>query len=327
MKPWGLFLFLFGFLIGDFAFAESWKNQSNSTVTMLFGFVVPKLEMTVEDKNFIGRKISFVPNSPGRAFVGFSYRWLGGSVSGAMPIEQESKRLMGESQANDWQFRFNFSKFTIETLYQQYKGYYIENTNEFQAKTETDPFLQFPDLSTEKMTVSVHYLVNWWGGGPESFSMSASFDQSAQQIESGYSFLLSGSANHNRFETPTTLVPASATGTYGNFENVRGGRLYSLSGGVGAGGAFVPYSKFFVSAVFILNVGVEYQTVDSVNSSSSNQVQNNEAHLKAALGYNGDDGITALALHVSNNVYNIENARVGFNTLNVGLHFGTRFKF
>lgn len=327
MRPCGPFLFLCGLLIGDFAFAESWKNQSNSTVTMLFGFVVPKLEMTIEDKNFIGRRISLVPNSPGRAFVGFSYRWLGGSVSGAMPIEQESKRLMGESQANDWQFRFNFSKLTIETVYQQYKGYYIENTSEFQPKTATDPFLQFPDLSTEKMTLSVHYLVNWWGGGPDSFSMSASFDQSAQQIESGYSFLVSGSMHHNRFETPTTLIPASATGTYGNFENVRGGRLYSMSGGVGAGGAWVPYGKFFVSGVFIVNSGLEYQTVHSVNSSSSNQVQNNEAHLKAALGYNGDSGITALGLHISNTAYNIENARVGFNTMNLGLNFGTRLKF
>lgn len=317
-----LFVLLLLLAISDQAFAESWKDQSSSTVTLRFGLAQPKLEMHIEDKNKIGKKITFVPNAPDRAFVGFSYRWLGGSVSGALPSSEEADRIRGKTKSNDWQFRFNFEQWIVETFYQQYVGYYIENTKDFQAQPEGTPFLQAPELSNERAGMTISYVTR-----PESFSMSAAFDQSAQQIESGWSFIYSGSLNHHRFDTPVSLIPASETGTYGDFEMVRAARLYSALAGAGLGGTWVIYGPWYLSSVFIANFGVEHQTVTRTDKQTANSVQTSEFHLKAGLGYNGDRAVFGIGFHVDATNYNIENAAVGFNTITGGLFAGTRIKF
>lgn len=316
------FSLLLIFIAPEIALTQSWKGQGNSTVTLRFGLVEPKLEMLVEDKNEIGKKITFVPNSPTRAFVGFSYKWLGGAISGALPRNDEENRIRGSTTSNDWQLRFNFQQWVVEALYQQYVGYYIENTRDFQAHTQGQPYLQAPDLSNERAGMTISYVTH-----PEAFSMSAAFDQSSQQMESGWSWIFSGSLNHHRFSTPVTLVPASETGTYGDFELVRAATLYSLLAGAGAGGTLVLAGPWFLSGVLILNFGLENQSVTRTDKQTANTVQTNEHHLKLGLGYNGDGALFGLGAHISGTNYNIENAKVGFSTTTAGFYVGTRIKF
>lgn len=315
-------LLLSGVFTSAAAQAEYWKYQDDSMVAVKIGFAEPKLEMTIEDKNRTGKRIIFVPNSPSRTYIGVSHRWIGGSVSWAMPRSNEENRIRGSTKSNDWQFRFNFKNWQVETFYQQYKGYYIENTSDFQPHSEGMSYLQAPDLSNESTGLSISYVTH-----PETFSMSAAFDQNATQMESGWSWIFSGAAGHHRFDTPASLVPTTETGTYGDFELVRAARLYSVLAGAGAGGTLVISGPWYLSGVLVYKVGIENQSVTRTDKITANSVQASGHSIKIGFGYNGDRALFGMGIHASGTKYNIENATMNFSTMSAGFYAGARIKF
>lgn len=317
-------IFLIFFLLlfrADLVSAKSWKEAGDRAMTVRLGISANSggINLTNEDNSL--RILQYKPNAPTATFVSASYDWLGVRLSAVNPLSNEDDRLKGKTTGEDWQFRFHFEKISLEFFYQTYQGFYVENSDLFQPMVPGTAYLQNPELKIEQFGGS--YLVNI---NPDDFSMSAAMDLTAQQLTSGWAWLLGMSLHGGRFTADQGLVPPLAVGNFGEVENVRSGRLYSLLGGGGVGGTYVPFERYFLSGSVILMAGPEFQSVDKIDGSSTQgSVLSSKSQFKVGMGYCGDKFISGLTLQGDVASFSVANARIAFNILQSAVFIGTRF--
>lgn len=299
--------------------ASKWSAPSETPVTVRFGSSSPQLTLDLEDDVGSGHTVNLVANAPSRSFVSLGYDWFGATVSWANPTTSESDRIYGLSTATDFQFRFFLERFNIETFYQKYKGYYVDNSQDFGQPPPANR-IQFPDLQNEHYGVEVTYSLN-----SDSFSTAAAFDQSKQQLESGASWLLSAGAHYNHFSNSGSMIPTFAQGTFGSFENVRGGQVYSLFVGGGGGGTWAIYGNWFLSGSVLVGLGGQVEAIDSVSGSGQGSNLATESNAKISMGYNGQSFICGLTAYSTVTSYRIENVRMMFSAKESAVFVGTRF--
>lgn len=300
-------------------FAKSYTDAAKGGLSVKLGIAGSSLGLDVEAKDVV-RQIQYEPHAPTRTFFSASYDWLSFTVSTVNPIATADQQLKGSSTGQDWQFRFNFESTSYEFFYQTYKGYYIENTPDFQAQPAGTPFLLNPDLRTEHF--GLNFLYNW---DPDDFSMSAAMDQSAIQTESGYGLLSGVSIHAMRFASPTGLVPAMTAGAYGEIENVRSARLYSILAGGGIGGTFVPIENWFLSGAILGYFGYEMQNVERIDGDASVSQSSTKTHIKLGFGYNGPRWMGGMTINGDSASYTVSNATLRFGNISYAVFLGRRF--
>ncbi len=307
------------FMLAPPVFAKSYTEAAKGGLAVKLGVSGSTLSLDVQAKD-VPRQIQYLPHAPSKTFLAFSYDWLAFTVSAVNPIPTADQQLKGSSTGQDWQFRFNFEKTSYEFFYQTYQGYYLDNTPEFQAQPAGTPFLRYPDLRTEHF--GMNFLYNW---NPDDFSMPAAMDQSAIQTESAWAWLSGVSIHGMRFSSPTGLVPALAVGSYGDIENVRSARLYSILAGAGVGGTLVPRENWFISGAFLGYFGYEMQRVERTDRDVVASQTSTKAHLKAGFGYNGSHWMSGLTVQGDSASYTVANSSLSFNNVQYAVFIGRRF--
>lgn len=311
-------VFLLCLFFGTSVFAKSFTEADPGGLSMKFGIAGSTLGLNVDANNL--KKIQYQPNAPTKTFISASYNWLAFTVVAVNPVATADDQLKGASSGQDWQFRFNFERTSYEFFYQTYKGYYIENTSDFQAQPSGTPFLQNNDLRTEHF--GMNFLYNW---NPDDFSMPAAMDQSAIQTESAWAWLLGVSFHGMRFASPTGLVPSASLGTYGDIENVRSARHYAVMFGAGAGGTYVPWDNWFLSGAILGYYGFEMQKVEKIDGDTSASQTSSKAHLKVGFGYNGPRWMSGMTIQGDSADYKVSNAALSFTNMQYAVFVGHRF--
>lgn len=290
-------------------------------VTTRIGVQVPRLEFTTQSKELGVKELKYKPNAPSKTFLSFAYDWVGLSVGAVNPVAKEQELLYGESKAEDYQLRFYFENFSAELFHQIYTGYYIENTEDFESGFNSSmPRRQFPGLKTKHLGASLTWIMD-----PSSYSMAASFDQSVQQTKSGGSYLLNLTLAQNTLANSDVFIPSELQASYGEFGKIKS--IETLTGTIGGGGGynFVFGNHYYLSGLFVLNLGTHSLNIEKTTGSSTESLGGTSLHVKLGLGYNGDDFITGLSLASDANSAKIEKVDLSFQTYEVLLFVGTRF--
>lgn len=299
----------------------SWKSAGEKALTLKAGVASSALRLRVEPSDTTRlRNVEYVPNMATKGFVSASYDWFGFTISSYNALDSGEAFRKGKSSGQDWQFRFNFDEFSFEVFYQNYLGYYIENTSDFQSQPEGMPFLQNSSLRAEH--IGWNFL---WNLNPKDFSISAATDQHSIQTESGWSWLAGVSFHAARFSTAEGLIPSVVLGSYGDVESVRSARLYSLLAGAGAGGTWVPFDDFFVSGALLVYFGPEFQRVEQTTGDTSQTLSTFKNHAKVSLGYSGKSWMSGITAHTDSSSYQITNAKVVLGLTESIIFVGRRF--
>lgn len=294
---------------------RAWQAYDEEVLTVKLGFEAPSLQLEVTDKVGKGNSILFRPNVPTNLVLGASYDWMSARVSLPGTLSRDDVDRKGKTTSNDWQLRMNFRQLSVDAFYQNYEGYYIENSAEFGSLP--DSYLQAPDLRNEYIGAGFV-----WNFNPDDFSMVASFDQSTQQIRSGWSWLGGASIHSNRFTSPVTLVPMTQALLYGDFTDVRSARLNSLMIGGGVGGAWVFRENWFLSGVMMAYLGVEKSRVEKVTGDSTDSHTPVKSLVKVALGYNGPKYFSGFSIQSDTTNYTVEDVEMRFSAMNSSFFVG-----
>lgn len=299
--------------------AATWQGNTEQTLGMKLGVQTGALKMVLQDPE--GKiPITYEPKVSSRAFISGSYGPFALFLGTSLPRDEEDRRMYGSSSESDWQFRFYGRQLTWDFFFQDYQGFYIDNTVEVDpTRTETSPKLQRGDLHTRHYGVQLFYTFN-----PESYSMGSAFDHTTRQTASGGSWV--GVLGLTQFQVyaDSPLVPANLRAQYGDFGTFSDGNFITFDAGGGYGYTYV-YGDYYIGGLLTLNAGSQYQKYELATSIETRSVLTADANIKFSFGSNGEIYFWGLTAQADTNTAPIEKSRITFTSGETSLFWGMRF--
>lgn len=262
----------------------SWVPQADDQLKVKIGAAIPKYNFQVSTPTGEGDDTAyFEPNAPGKAFINFSYRNLGITLSSVDTNSAGDTANKGSSSGVDFQFRF-YGKRSYEFLYQSYKGYFLENSSALDpAYGNSSQKVLYPDLETKNYGINFN-----WNLDDEAFSQAVAFDQNGYQEVSDWGKSWFAHLSQSKIHNPSgSFIPTSAASRFGSLSTLNDVSRTMLAGGFAAGGIAV-YKRFYISGM--LSLGLGYQNAELRNFNGDSETKDDlgtYSSLKAGLGYNG----------------------------------------
>lgn len=176
--------------------------------------------------------------------LGINYRWLSFSISATPKFipGNNDNTLKGNTKASSYAFAFNFDHWNQALSYTRVKGYYLNNTGDYNPGwvKDVDPFVQFPDLVYTSYYGHTAYKFN------KNFSFNAVSAQTERQLKSAGTFMPVLSYNYYIIDDQTALTGQNSSQKQNNLE-----ALLSL-------GYFYTYAmqkKLYISAGAVAGAG------------------------------------------------------------------------
>jgi hypothetical protein len=224
-------------------------------------------------------KIQLSPNSTSSTRLAFSYRFISFSLkySAKFLPGNDDDAIRGKTKGGGFGFGFNFKHWQQEFSYSRTKGYYLENTADYDPDwTSGKPYTQFPDLVYTKYEGITAYNFN------PNFSVNAIATQSARQLKSAGSFMPHALYRYYITDDQTTLTGNMHSQMAKNFEFLVGAGYYYN---------YVLKSSFYIALGLTPSAGIVFTNLAtrSVDETIKTKQQNAIFRIdgRAGLGYNG----------------------------------------
>jgi hypothetical protein len=271
-------------LIPAVASAANWEKSKNDQLKTELSVLVPSSQIDIKgDQSLGGRAATFKSSVANKTGLGFSYRNIGLGVGLANPQDSESHRLHGESKSTDLQFRL-FGKRTYEFTFQEYTGMYLVDSYKIDPTYLAGGVeLQRSDIHTRNYTFNF-----FWNFNDEDFSLDAVFSQNNRHIASGWGYQGILSVAHQDISGNTSLIPSSASASFGKVGYLTSIQRINIAGGGSIGGILASPKGWYAAALFGLAVGYQsyatkFQTLPDDNSTQTGGF----ISARLGLGYNG----------------------------------------
>lgn len=241
-----------------------------------------------DSQEYFSKSICYSPSVGINTGIGFSYKDLGFSYSTKVTktgfnLQDFKRNNYGKTKQTDHQIYYYTRKHGIELIYQQYKGFYLDNYKSY-GYSENDPEFKRSDF---KMTnIGINYIYAF----SDDFSLKASFNQTERQVTWDYSFLIMISQVYFNMKSNYSLIPEDQEQYYGKYAGFRGGKFYGIA--VSPGIAItIPLYNFYITSAFFCNFWASYMIKKYQTSSGEINERGTFFHakIKAAIGYNGDN--------------------------------------
>ncbi|MEO6638477.1 MAG: DUF4421 family protein [Ginsengibacter sp.] len=204
-----IFLLLHGFTQTSWAqaFADKDKDSSaNEYIENYRDMLIYKMSLGGKEDGFDlvnTNRYKIRSNNKTKLTAGINYRWLAVNLTFAPKIFSENidNNIKGETKSFGFGFTSNFNHIIQKVNYSRVKGYYLDNTNDFNPGWKNgDPYIQFPDLVYRSFSGQTAYKFN------DNFSFNAINSQTEKQLKSAGTFLPSLSYQHYIIKDPTPLT-------------------------------------------------------------------------------------------------------------------------
>ncbi|KHD89960.1 MAG: hypothetical protein OM95_00010 [Bdellovibrio sp. ArHS] len=259
----------------------SWTPQSPDTLKVKLGIAVPRYNFTVLSPSGLA-DAKFLPNSPSKTSLGFSYRNLGFTVSVQNPVSEDDKEQFGSSAAVDFQLRF-FGQRSYEFFLQSYDGYYLDNSADLDpAYVNSAKKIFREDIKTRNFGFNFY-----WNFDEDTFSQAMAFDQAGFQKKSDWGLSGYFHASRNSIAAKDAFIPAASATQFGTLSDVDGMQRDTAGPGVAIGGIAV-YQNFYVTG--FIGLGVGYQRVNLEYVVKDDEVSESVGTFstgRLGIGYNG----------------------------------------
>ena len=200
--------------------------------------------------------VAYVPNFSPRLGTLLRWRDFGIVLTLGLPPPPEEMERRGPSD----QLNFVITKYWRESgfdlYFQNYRGFYLSNPQTELDLHKPDRYPQLPDAEITNYGLNYYRILN-----PRRFSLSAAFEQSEYQLESGGSWIVSGFYNHLQMSLGKKFILGSDANAVKELPSFHGGNFDTLGLGVGYGYTWV-MDGFFITGRGILGVGLQRQQVD-----------------------------------------------------------------
>lgn len=258
-----------------------------------------KLSLNDDIKNFLVHNnitTDLRPNDKNSLKLSASYRWLALSYSNAPKFipGNDDDTLKGKTKATAFAFNFNFTHWIQAIAYNKVKGYYLENTADFEPGwNKGDAYIQFPDLVYTGFSGQTAYKLN------ENFSFNALSTQTERQLKSAGTLMPALLYNYYIVDDKTKLTGQNSSQKSNNFELLLGaGYFYT----------YVFKKEFYISAGVLPAAGFITTKLLTRTPAGEETTHYTNAIFRAdgacALGYNGKRFFAGTQLMISDEAYN-----------------------
>lgn len=234
--------------------------------------------------------IKLSPNVSNIATIGLNYRSLVlhfGVAPDFLPGNGDND-IKGETKSLNLGLAILLRRFFSNIQYTKVQGFYLQNTNDYIPWEEGDPYIQFPDLHYQGISLNTG-----WRFNPK-VSLRSIITQTERQLQSAGSFIPELNFRYYVIDDQSTPSSGGATQKSNNIEwNLGFGYIYT----------FVLSTKFYSSLSLVPSIGsIHTKLLTRFPTGDEETKQNNLAFrwdARGAVGYNGHKFFTGLYLGVS----------------------------
>jgi hypothetical protein len=277
-----------------------------------------KLDFEITDVKGDEYTLGYKSNKPFSFGVGMYLFELGFELAFAVPLDEQSKKIYGESDARDIQLNILGKKWGIDAYFQQYDGFYIEDPG-IKVPANT-PYPQRADIQTQNLGLTLNYIFN-----SNKFSFRSAYNFAERQLRSAGSFVLFGSLNSFKVEGDSALIGPDYESIYGTSAGIYRSRTTVL--GVAPGYAYnLIYKGFFLNGTLAVGPAqnwISYQLEDGPERHRSRL--NAFVALRIAIGFNGDRVFGGLTFTNEGRSAKFENLEVSSTNSAFKMLIGYRF--
>lgn len=306
-----------------FALAQNrWEAEPEDTLHLRVGSQQPSLTLTLEPSSnaTAQNKVHYAPSPVNQNFLALGYRNVGASLFFSNRQSDEDQLRYGKNTSLDFQLNFFGKKLTHQYFFQQYQGYHITNSGDVDPSYPANTYIQRPDINTKRFGASYIYSFR-----PDKYSLGVVYNQNGWQIESGGSWLASGSLQNHQFSNGSRILPATVAPSYKELATLQKGDLIRASMGFGGGYNWVFAERWFLSAQVIVSYGLIYQNFETEEAYYKEWTGALGGISSISLGYNGVRHVFSVRAFNDNSNYDLPDLKMAMAATQTSIYYGYRF--
>jgi hypothetical protein len=275
-----------------------------------------RLDFEIRDKN--RQALSYRTNRPFSLGLGMYVFEVALEFAVAIPLDEQSKYIFGESRARDFQANALGKRWGLEAYHQKYTGFYIEHSSQVIAPGM--PYPQRPDIACRNLGVLGNYMFNH-----QKFSFGSAYNFGERQLQSAGSFLLFSSLNSFLVQGDSSILSGRYTNTFNSSSHIT--RLRSTVLGLAPGYTYsLIYHGFFLNGTLALGPAHNWLMYHPEGGNARNDIHFSQVNVvRIALGYNGDRIFGGLSFVNQGRNAHFENLRLSSTNSSFRVVVGYRF--
>lgn len=251
-----------------------------------------KLDFEFQNQRGSDDQLLYRTNKPYSLGLGMYLFEVGFELAFAIPLNEQSKRIYGESEARDLQLNVLGKRWGIDAYYQRYSGFYIDDPEH--KVPSGRPYPQRGDIATRNLGVTLNYTFNH-----NKFSFRSAYNFAERQLESAGSLIAFATLDNFSVNADSAIVGKNYESRFGLSSKIEdvSSTIFALAPGYTYS---LIYKGFFLNGMLALGPGsnwLRYNLEEEGNK--KDLVLSAFVAARIALGYNGDrvfGGLTFMSL-------------------------------
>jgi hypothetical protein len=263
--------------------------------------------------------ITYKPNNSYSFGLGLYLFELNFELAFAIPVDEKSKDIYGESDARDIQLNVLGRKWGIDVIYQKYSGFYV--TESGVDIPPTNPFPQRSDIDSKNIGLTGHYIFN-----NRKFSFRSAYNFAERQVFSKGSVLLSSSISSFKLNADSSIISDSQKAVFGDGVSFEKLRYTTFSIAPGYTYSMI-YKNFFLNGTLSVGPAHHWILYKLENGADKNETAvNSFVAVRIATGYNGERIFGGISFVTQGSNVKFEDARFSNNNGVFKILIGYRFR-
>jgi hypothetical protein len=263
--------------------------------------------------------VTYKPNNSYSFGVGTYLFELGFELTFAVPLEQKTIEIYGQSKARDLQLNVLGKKFGLDVFYQRYKGFYV--TDSRVSIPDATPYPQRPDIVSKNIGFTGNYVFN-----NQRFSFKSAYNFSERQIFGKGSFLLFASSGSFKLNSDSSIINNQQRVIFTN--DLAFTKLKFATFAISPGYTYsIVFNNFFLNGT--LSVGPAHHWItyklDGLAERHETAI-NSFVAARLALGYNGERFFGGISFLSQGSNVKFDQTRFSNNNGSFKILFGYRFR-
>jgi hypothetical protein len=263
--------------------------------------------------------LTFKPNNTYSFGVGLYLFELGFELAFAIPVQEKSKAIYGDSDARDIQLNVLGKTWGLDAFYQKYAGFYLTDKG-----SEPEPGFPYPqrgDIASRNYGLTANYVFN-----NRKFSFRSAYNFAERQLFSKGSPLLFTSIRSFSMQADSAILDTQQELRFGSqvaFKHLRYS-TFSLAPGYTYS---VIYNNFFLNGSLAIGPAHHWIYYQLETGKGRNEISiNSFVALRIGIGYNGERIFGGIAFLSQGSTVKFEDVRFSNNNSSFKILMGYRFK-
>jgi len=267
------------------------------------------------------KKLKLQPNGQTNLGFGFNYKWIRLGAAFGLPFLNKDDEKYGETKRTDLQLNIFMRSLGIDTYFQKYRGFYLNNINDHIDSTYAF-YPNLSDMETFALGLSAYYFFN-----SKKFSYKAAYTRNQIQKKSAGAFILGGFFNLYNAHSPNGFVPTELPDSIRDNYTLRRFETNIIGISIGYTYTLVFLKRLYINASFVPGIGLRFSEITRTDERDIlAPVMTSSATLRFSLGYEGKHLYAGIKSITSINSYNYNTIEISSAIGNLQFYVGKRFQ-